>query len=132
LAQDNLTEQDIAYLRVLKPGPAEVPRPARPQYRTSAAAPVRTDADAARRAVVALFVAGLALAIIGGVIAGASLPQDNSTDYLGDSTSSGSAAGFAIGLLVTLAGWLCLTISVIAKGVALGVRSARRSDQRGI
>jgi hypothetical protein len=70
------------------------------------------EAAASLRAAV---LAGLVIAVVGLIVAGAAWP---STDMFGDKT--GSAGGAMIGLAVTWSGSMLLLVGVIGYGVKLG------------
>jgi len=76
-----------------------------------------------RDIIIACWVGGLVLLVLGGLVAGASLPSFDL--YRGD---SGSRAGFLFGLGMVGLGQLAVLVGVIATGVRLGMDSATRGQ----
>jgi hypothetical protein len=90
---------------------------------TARATSHKTAQQKAKDATSGCWIGGLALLVIGGIIAGASLPSFD-TLY----GASGSQGGFLFGLTMMGVGQIILFVGIIATGVRLGVTSTARSQ----
>jgi hypothetical protein len=68
---------------------------------------------------------GLGLTILGVIIAAGTKPSVTADTVLGGTTTSGSTAGYDLGLMCAGLGSLFITIGLIAWGITLGVRASR-------
>lgn len=93
---------------------------------TSSSVSAASEGSDARKVIIWLWVLGLVVGVLGGIITFAALPElGEPTGAFGAAEDDGSVFGYIVGVLMISIGSVLLFIGATATAVMLGVRAAR-------